>query len=267
MTVYAFTSTRGAPGVTATTLGMALVWPKPVIVVEADVSGSSSIIAGHLGGRLSPEKSLVNLAVAHRYGSLTTDSLHEQTYALNQEASRLIIPGLVNRAQASSLGGDFWTTLGSVLRAMHRAGFDVLVDAGRLGQAGGPEPLIGEADLAVVVTRTQLDPLINLKAHEITNLTNGGLTGVILVGPGQPYTAGQITKLTGLPVWADVADDQVHAQAVMTGRLTDPERGYNVAKFERSSLIRSMRSAGDALQSAHREHRKRLEPDFVDEEV
>lgn len=267
MTVYAFTSTRGAPGVTATTLGMGLVWPKPVIVVEADVSGSSSIIAGYLGGRLSPEKSLVNLAVAHRYGALTTDSLHEQTYALDQKASRLIVPGLVNRAQVSSLGTDFWTSLGSVLHAMHRAGFDILIDAGRLGQAGGPEPLIREADIAAVITRTHLDPLINLKAHEISALTNGGLTGIVLVGPGQPYTAGQITKLTGLPCWTDIADDKVHAQALMTGRLTDPDRGYNAAKFERSSLIRSMRSAADALQSTHREHRKRLDPDFTEEDA
>lgn len=45
MAVITVTSANGAPGVTTTALALALAWPRPCLLVEADVAGGSSILA------------------------------------------------------------------------------------------------------------------------------------------------------------------------------------------------------------------------------
>ena len=42
MAVIALTSASGSPGVTTTALGLALLWPRPVLLVEADPTGGSA---------------------------------------------------------------------------------------------------------------------------------------------------------------------------------------------------------------------------------
>ena len=49
MAVVALASASGSPGVTTTALGLALLWPRPVLLVEADPTGGS-----RLAGRLLP---------------------------------------------------------------------------------------------------------------------------------------------------------------------------------------------------------------------
>jgi hypothetical protein len=76
MALIVLTSSRGAPGVTTIALALALLWPRPSVLLEADVSGSSSVAAGCLRGTLGPQRGLINLAVAHRAGTLTPGSIH-----------------------------------------------------------------------------------------------------------------------------------------------------------------------------------------------
>ena len=51
MAVVAFTSAKGRPGVTVAALAATLRWPRPVLLVEADVAGGSSISPDTCAGR------------------------------------------------------------------------------------------------------------------------------------------------------------------------------------------------------------------------
>ena len=51
MAVIVLASASGSPGVTTTALGLALLWPRPVVLVDADPVGrfgdSGRLLAGH----------------------------------------------------------------------------------------------------------------------------------------------------------------------------------------------------------------------------
>src|SRR3546814_15866789 len=64
MTVIALGSASCSPGVTTTALGTALLWPRPVLLIEADATGGSGILAGYFRGIKSYDQGLVELALA-----------------------------------------------------------------------------------------------------------------------------------------------------------------------------------------------------------
>lgn len=251
------TSARGAPGVTTTALVATLTWPRPVLLVEADVSGSSSIKAGHLRGRHDHRLSLINLALAHRNGAMTLDTLRGQTIPLTPDRGRLVLPGLSTRAQSAGLTEPFWEALATLLSAVARQGMDVVVDAGRLGLRNGPDPLLRAADLLVVVSRTALDDLVAVRAN-VDQLPGSEADtaverrGLVLVGEGQPHRAGEATQATTLPVWASLAWDPVAAE-----RVNGRERiATGLTRLGGSRLIRSGRTAIAELLAA--DHDRRL---------
>ena len=47
MALIVLTSAAGSPGVTTTAVGLALTWPRPVLLVEADPTGGSAVLAGY----------------------------------------------------------------------------------------------------------------------------------------------------------------------------------------------------------------------------
>ncbi|MBB5787456.1 hypothetical protein [Jiangella mangrovi] len=260
MTVLALTSVRGAPGVTTTALAVALAWPRPVLLIEADVSGSSSIKAGHLRGEVDHELGLINLALAHRNGALSLSTVRGQTIALTDDGARLALPGLATKAQAASLTDDFWTTLATLLRSVTRHGVDVLVDAGRFGMRQGPDALLRAADLLAVVCRTALDDLVAVRANA-DQLPGGGdgdasvdRRGLVLVGEGRPHRAGEAAEATTLPVWATVDWDPVAAE-----RLGGRERlRAGPTRLTSSRLMRSARSTAAELVAADERRRRVL---------
>ena len=72
MAVLSLFSASGAPGVTVTSLGLALAWQRHVMLVDADASGSSSVLAGYLQGQTVHDRGLLDLAVANRVGNLSS---------------------------------------------------------------------------------------------------------------------------------------------------------------------------------------------------
>lgn len=258
MTVLALTSVRGAPGVTTTALVAALAWPRPVLLVEADVSGSSSIKAGHLRGEVDHELGLINLALAHRNGALSLSTLRGQTIALTADGARLALPGLATKAQATSLTDDFWATLATLLRSVPRHGVDVLVDAGRFGMRHGPDALLRAADLLAVVSGTALDDLVAVRANADQLPGSGDAAvdrrGLVVVGEGRPHRAGEAAEATTLPVWATVDWDPVAAE-----RLGGRERlRTSLSRLTSSRLMRSGRSAVAELIAADDRRRRVL---------
>jgi cellulose biosynthesis protein BcsQ len=61
MSVIALCSASGAPGVTTTAVGLALLWPRPVLLVEADPAGGS-VLAGWFRGQREYTQGLLDLA-------------------------------------------------------------------------------------------------------------------------------------------------------------------------------------------------------------
>lgn len=260
MPVIALTSARGAPGVTTTALGLSLVWPRPTVLVEADVSGSSSVGAGYLRGGIDPSRGLIGAAVAFRAGNLSPDTVREQAITLTEDDSRLLVPGLASADQGGSMTAEVWDRLGSVLLAVDRAGTDVIVDAGRLGAAAGPGPLLRQAHLALVVTRTSLDAVAAARAWVgrlrdlLADSTIGpDAAGLLLVGEGRPYRAADVAKAVGLPVVAAIAHDEPNAEVLSHG----VPRGR---RFDASALVRSTRSAADAIMHAAEGRASHLAP-------
>jgi hypothetical protein len=258
--LIALTSSRGSPGVTTTALALTLVWPRPAVLVEADVAGSSSVGAGYLRGNLDPRLGLVNFAVEHRAGTLSPDSVREQAVPLAEDESRLLVPALATADQVGSMTPDLWDRLGGVLLALDRAGTDVIVDGGRLGAVGGPDQLLRQAHSVLLVMRTSLDAVVSTRARvgwlrELLADSAAGPDGLglLLVGEGRPYRAADVAKAIGLPVIAVISHDEPSAQVLSHGA----PRGR---RFDTSPLVRSVRSAADEIQRAARDRAAHLAP-------
>ncbi|NEE01177.1 hypothetical protein [Phytoactinopolyspora halotolerans] len=242
------TSTRGAPGVTTSALALTLMWPRSAILVEADVSGSSSIKAGHFRGQLGARPNIGQLVVAHRGGNLDIDTLLEAGIVFPLNPDRRFVPGMATAAQREDLTTGFWMGLAQALTAMtRRDGVDVIIDAGRLGMTNAPTPLLDAADLIAVVSRTRLDDAVSVTANAalLRGATDVAVdhVGLVLVGEGRPVRGQFFTERTGLPVWASLAFDPATAEQLCGGQEVRSAR-----KLELSPLMRSVRSAITELE-------------------
>ena len=70
MAVIVLVSAAGSPGVTTSALALALGWPRPVVVVEADPTGGSAVLAGYFRGATAPAGGLLDLVWAERESRL-----------------------------------------------------------------------------------------------------------------------------------------------------------------------------------------------------
>ena len=91
MAIICLTAASGPGAVTTTTLGLALAWPRPVLLVEADPTGGSGILAGFFQGQLPHTGGLIELAMAQRE-DLVAAELPHQLVDLPDSQARLL-PG------------------------------------------------------------------------------------------------------------------------------------------------------------------------------
>ena len=267
MTVIVLTSVTGAPGTTTATVALALQWPRPCLVVEADVVGGSSILAGFLRGSVPHDRGLVDLAMAHRRGHLS-EGLHRISIPLGASPTARLIPGLTGPEQVPTAQA-LWEPLVVALRGLEQAGIDVLVDAGRLGAVGAPTPLIREADLTLVVTRSALPALpplpgrVRLVREELERSSRAaGLVGLLVIGPDRPYSNRELSTFAGAPVLAPLAWDPVAAGLFSAGH-TESRAGTFVGRkriINRSAFYTSVNAAIDRIVAAHRQHVSALAP-------
>ncbi|MDN4175259.1 hypothetical protein QWY28_20000 [Nocardioides sp. SOB77] len=261
MALIVLASASGSPGVSTTALGLTLNWHRPVLLVDADPTGSSSVFAGYFHGTHEPTGGLINLALSLREGTLA-EALPRETLLLDPEApaerSAWFLPGIRAHEQAPSLL-PLWEPLTEQLRALERHGQDVIVDAGRLGLAGWPQPLIAASDLTLLITRSSLPALAGATSWAKTLRTQfagvGGLSrlGVLLVDEERrwpmptgarvrPYSARHIAKALQLPVVASVEWEPEVAEVYSHG-------ARKPRKFESSGLLRGYRASAAAIQS------------------
>jgi len=220
--IVALTSAAGSPGVTTTSLGLACagrprvaatagrdatadaVHNRQTICLEADPVGGSAVLAGYYRGFESPEVSLVDLLLASRRGDLAA-SLDQALVALGD--GRFVLPGPRSHRQAGS-ALELWPALAGELAS--RPSADVVVDLGRLGMASYAEAFLWVADAIALVMRCDLPAVSAARqwAEWLRDLRQSrpemGSVGLILIGPGRPYSPREIGHGLELPVWATI---------------------------------------------------------------
>lgn len=239
MAVVACASASGSPGVTTTVLALGIDWPRPVVIVEADPTAGSAILAGYFHAQVEPSGGLVGLMVALRDERLAA-RLPSALVPVPGTAVQ-VLPGIQARANAAGLAA-LWLPLLDALRDLEDTGTDVLVDVGRIAPVGSPEPLVYGADALLLVTGSNLPSAMKTRAlaAEVTERRPAGV-GLLVVGPDRPYEAGEVAEAVGLPVVGRVAWDSRAASVFSDGE--QPPR-----HLERSAFQRSIRATGEAIR-------------------
>ena len=240
MALLILTSASGSPGVTTLGVGLALTWPRSVLLADCDPGAHQSVLAGYLAGRSAGGKGLLRVAEAHRDRRPLREVVLDQCEPLADDDGyrRLFLPGFTKPGSAYHFGG-VWTDLAETFNRLSDVGYDVIVDAGRLGSAGLPTALVEHAAQTCLVLRSNLRAVMAARVHLATlrdhprlSETGGGL-GLIIVGESEPYSRSEITKALGVSTLGVVANDQRAAAHLSDGKPRP-------RKFNRSALITSL---------------------------
>ncbi|MFZ0158721.1 MAG: hypothetical protein WAL50_06800 [Kineosporiaceae bacterium] len=253
MTLTVLTSASGAPGVSTSSLGLALAWPRPVLLVEADPTGGSAMLAGWFHGRPPHDRGLVDLAMAHSQGDLRR-ALPTVVIRIPNTSVDLI-SGVRSPTQAAAVA-PLWPAMATALRTLDGSGVDVLVDAGRLGLVNAPTALLDAADAVLLTCRATLPAISAARgwARELTErFTAVGTAqhlGLLVVGPGHTFGAGEVKGVLGLPLIATLPWDPKTAQAIHLGETS--------RRLSRGPLARALHAGAAAVSQLAAENRERL---------
>lgn len=251
MALYVLTSASGSPGVSTAAAGLAYHWPRPVLLLDADPTGTSALLAGRFRGKLEPGLGLIDLAVAAAEDRLDEGFATAITKLPDSDAR--FLAGIRSHEQAHSLT-SLWPQLLGVLNRLDEAGHDVIVDAGRLGLVGSPSHLIDRADLVLLVTRNSLVSLAGARSWA-TSLRNrfaehgsSARLGMMLIEDTprrvQAYGDGQVARALQLPIVASLPHDKEGAEVYSHGARTPKN-------FETSSLVKAYAASAEALRMVH----------------
>ncbi|MGP5700741.1 hypothetical protein ACTXPA_17710 [Glutamicibacter arilaitensis] len=137
MATVTFTSIGTSPGITTTALALAIEWPRPVILVEADISKPSSVIAGYMQCQISGKRGLSTLAEISAMSSVDRDSILGSCVPLtssgeDEGTENLLLPAISNPDAGHGVT-TMWGELAEELAAFELSGYDTIVDLGRWG--------------------------------------------------------------------------------------------------------------------------------------
>ena len=250
MAILLLAGTGGSPGVTTLAVGMALTWPRPILLADCDPGAHQAILAGYLAGRSASGKGLLRVAEAHRDRRPLREAVLDQTLPLSAEegSRRLFLPGFTRPASAQHFGG-VWEDLAEAFDRLGEVDIDVIIDCGRLGPSGPPAALLERSAVTAVVVSSTLRSILSARVHLPTlrdhprlASSDHGRLGLIVVGEGQPYRRGEIAKALEVPVITSIAHDRQSAAHLSDGR---PRH----RRFDTSPLTRSIRDAASQLSS------------------
>lgn len=250
MSVVLLTSACGAPGVTTTTMGLACTWTRRVIVAEVDPVGGAGILAGYFRGFQAPTQSVVDLLMAHRANRLSEQ--FPQSLIPIKSTTASVLPGPRSHGQAFSVL-DLWEPLSLIWKGLNSAETDVLIDAGRLGMQSYAESLLSAADLVLLVTRSDLPSIAATKqwsqraAETKKTHPEAPDWAVVLVGPGKPYSAHEVSSVLGLPVLSQLSLDHRGAAVYSHGTTLRGRNRLRSDLIRCGEQVRSMVSASAQL--------------------
>jgi hypothetical protein len=248
MAILLLTSTGGSPGVTTLAVGLALTWPRPILLADCDPGAHQAILAGYLAGRSAVGKGLLRVAEAHRDRRPLREVVLDQALLLSaeQETRRLFLPGFTRPGSAMHFGA-VWEDLAEAFDRLADVDIDVIIDCGRMGATGLPAALLERSALTAVVLNSTLRsvmsarvPMPTLQDHPRLASADRGHLGLIIVGEGQPYRSSEISSALDVPVITSIAEDRQTAAHLSDGRPRN-------RRFDTSPLIRSIRDAASQL--------------------
>src|SRR4051794_40265531 len=136
MAILLLTSASGAPGTTTLGVGLALTWPRSVLLADCDPGAHQAVLAGYLAGTSAEGKGLLRVAEAHRDRRSLTEVVVDQSVPLADDdgPSRLFLPGF-SRPSSAALFAGVWPELAAAFADLDGHDFDVIIDAGRISSS------------------------------------------------------------------------------------------------------------------------------------
>src|SRR3954454_11814879 len=245
--LIALASVKGSPGVTSTALALAAVWPRPVVLLEADPSGGDLAYrcrAAH-GGPVSANRGLLRLAASVRGGTPSPDVVFDESQLLACGVN--LIQGVTSSAQARGLSA-LWQTVG---QACITAEVDVIADLGRLDRASTVMPVAQAADHLLPVASTSLDSVMHLT--EGLNDIAGGIAqhgrfniSPILVGP-DAHAVRDCADLDDLLTRAGLPITPTRPMPYDPKALQRLEQGERAGRLGRTLLLRAARAVAGSM--------------------
>lgn len=252
MALIAIAADKGSPGVTTAAVALAAVWPRRVLLAEADPAGGDLVYraAGAHGGVLNPNSGLLSLAATARHG-LAAEQLWDHAQPLVGGLDVLV--GLGGAEQAAGLAG-LWPMLGqafAMLAQSPNGAADVIADCGRIGPESPTLELFPHAALVLLVSRTAPEQLARVRdrAGALSAKLHGSQRGAAALGYPPIGVlliadAGESARLTA-QVNEMLVASQISARVVGT-LAHDPAgaemlSGRRRGRLDKSLLIRSAR--------------------------
>ncbi|MFI1094536.1 MinD/ParA family protein [Streptomyces sp. NPDC020917] len=164
MALITIAADKGSPGVTTTAVALAAVWPRRVLLAEADPAGGDLVYrsrAAH-GGVLDPNSGMLSLAATARRG-LAAEQLWDHAQPLTGGLDVLV--GLGSAEQAAGLSG-LWPMLGQAFATLAESpngAADVIADCGRIGADSPTMDLFAHSSLLLLVSRTEPENLARVR--------------------------------------------------------------------------------------------------------
>jgi hypothetical protein len=270
MTVFAFTSFSGSPGVTTAAFAAAVHWPRPVVLFEAEIANVTSSMAGFFRSNLRPDAGgLDKVAVAYSRNVLTWQDLVDPDKGLSiavhtlptinetpipalPEGHRMwVVPGFYKLGIVDGVRG-MWARFPHLFRALSEAGIDVIVDLGRISNEDIRLPILDGADRVIAFsTSTMVDLNRIYRRAELPDLAErlGG------VGRAEKYRL-VLTESRSEAVPATAFGE--HIMPVIAELPFDPEGaavfslGRPDAKPNRNSYRQAIRRAVSAIDGQSR---------------
>lgn len=226
-------SATGSPGVTTSALGLALSWPRPVLLVENSIG--SPVLAGYGRGEIPHDRGLLSLLAGHRDGVISS-TINLATTQLPDTQVHLI-PGFTSSGQAGAGTEEMWTGLRSPLQEISASEMDVFVDAGRFGMNSFPGPLLSASDRVLLAVQTSLPSIAGARCvvptvqRELRDSSATRLEAVV-VGDRRPYSAKAACALLQVDLAGQIAWDPKCARVLSDG--DQPDRKFHVSDLQRS---------------------------------
>ncbi|MFY1633674.1 ParA family protein [Solwaraspora sp. WMMB335] len=239
---------------TTTGLAFTLTWSRPVVLAECDPAGGD-IGAGYLRHlELDGGHGLIQLVVAELRGQASEQFWSHLVDLDPPGARRLLLPGIATSAQAASLDPT-WHSLAGFFSSLEHGnpGFDVIVDCGRLVTPYAPWPLLGRADLVLLVVKPTLASLLPARAVVQTLLSSAGPAddgriGLVVVGDGD-YDDRAVARHLGVPVIAHLPHDDRSARVLAHGGTARTRRPLlRAATAAEGKVMRSINGRRERLR-------------------
>lgn len=257
MTVYFFGSLGSSPGTSTTATALALNWPRPVLMVEADTSKPSGAILGLMRGNESSSRGLQALSLHYvERARLDDEALWDQTVPLADRDRRLpepwekwLLPAFKNPAAGQGMT-RFWGELAAELATLRNGAVDVIVDAGRIHHEDPRLVLAEVSEVAVVTLAHTLTSVISTKvqlealSQRLESIDKQDpVKALVHEVPAKGYGEAEIGKILQVPVLGTVPWDPASAAVFSNGAEAGP-------RFHRKPLPGAIASIGDKLRHA-----------------